>query len=85
MVVYLSRINSTVQCIVGARLVISGGQRGHLFMGHEIKATADASRSDIVRECQPLLAELTDITVEAALSETVKRLENMMANDWSGS
>ena len=75
---------STVQRIVGAlqeeRLVISSGQRGNLFIGPEVKAMADASRSDIVRECQPLLAELTARTGETT-DLSVMRLQGMVFLD----
>lgn len=75
---------STVQRIVGAlqdeRLIISGGQRGYLFIGPEIKAMADSSRSDIVRECQPLLAELTALTGETT-DLSVMRLQGMVFLD----
>ena len=75
---------STVQRIVGAlqseRLVISGGQRGNFFIGPEVKAMADASRSDIVHECQPLLAELTARTGETT-DLSVMRLQGMVFLD----
>lgn len=75
---------STVQRIVGAlqeeRFVISGGQRGNFFIGPEVKAMADASRSDIVRECQPLLAELTARTGETT-DLSVMRLQGMVFLD----
>lgn len=75
---------STVQRIVGAlqeeRLVISGGQRGNFFIGPEVKAMADASRSDIVRACQPLLVELTARTGETT-DLSVMRLQGMVFLD----
>lgn len=75
---------STVQRIVGAlqeeRLVISNGQRGNLFIGPEIQSLAEASRSDIVRECQPLLAELAATTGETT-DLSVMRLRGMVFLD----
>ncbi len=74
----------TVQRIVEAlqtkRLVISGGQRGNFFSGPEAKAMADASRSDIVRECQPLLAELTARTGETT-DLSILRLQGIVFLD----
>ncbi|WP_169727483.1 IclR family transcriptional regulator [Granulosicoccus antarcticus] len=82
--VHVDLPRSTVQRIVGAlqneRLIISDGQRGHLFIGPEVKAMADASRSDIVRECQPLLAELTAMTGETT-DLSVMRLQGMVFLD----